>query len=298
MESNRPTVTMKLLPFGRETIINCTFPFSACRISAPTAILSLNRTQKKGFWGMQTLNAIRTIAVCIFCLYVFAENQIVKHLLRKPFFFKFMRVFWVLLFVTLLFFSCIGLFTIFDYARRLFETHELNISELSKLIPHLCVVVLSIFCWRYFWYYLRNDEDTILSGWYIKRHFNLYKRRKFEESYRCLQEASEIKPDSLPVWCLLASFAQLFLEQPEQADQYLAKARKILDSKPIENPKEIAAVEFWFGRISQYRADHKTAIEHMKKACELDPTRFRKEKYEEALELAKEENSSAGQRSE
>jgi hypothetical protein len=36
----------------------------------------------------------------------------------------------------------------------------------------------------------------------------------------------------------------------------------------------------------------------MKRAYELDPTRYRKEDYEEALELAKEENSSTAQQSE
>jgi tetratricopeptide (TPR) repeat protein len=267
----------------------------ACHTSALDVILLLNRTQEKELLGMLNLDAIRTIAVCIFCLYALAENQIVKHLLDKPFFFKFMRIFWALMFATLLFFSCTGLFPILDYARKLFETHELNISDLWNLIPHLSVIVLGLLCWRRFWYHFRNDEDVVLSGWYIKRHFDLNKRREFEESYRCLQRASEIKPDSLPVWCLLASFAQLFLKQPEQADQYLAKARKILDSKPTENPKEIAAVEFYFGHISQYRGDHKTAIEHMKKAY---PTRYRKETFEEALELAKEENSSAGKQSE
>jgi tetratricopeptide (TPR) repeat protein len=223
---------------------------------------------------MMGLDDIRIIVVCLFVLYLFAENQVVKRLLGKSVFFKFMRIFWTLMFAALLFFSCIGLFTLFDYARRLFETHELKISELSKLFPHFCIIVLSVCCWRYFWYYFRNDKDTILSGWYIKKHFGLNKRRRFDESYRCLQKASEIKPDSLQIWCLLASFAQLFLEKPEQADQYLAKARKILESKPIENPKEIAAVEFYFGFVSQYRDDHKTAIEHMKKAYELDPTPY------------------------
>jgi len=247
---------------------------------------------------MLNLNAIRTIAVCVFGLYLVGENQIVKRLLDKPFFFKFMRVFFTLMFATLLFFSCIGLFPILDCARKLFETHELNISALSKLIPHLGVIVLSVFCWRYFWYYLRNDKDTILAGWYIKRYYGLNKRGKYGKSYRCLQKASEIKPDALQIWFLLANFVQLVLHNTEQADQYLAKAQEILDSKPIESPREIAAVEFYFGHISQCRGDHKTAVKHMKKAYELDPTRYRKKIYKEALALAEAESTSAGQQSE
>lgn len=243
---------------------------------------------------MQNLNAIRTIAVCTFGLYVLAENQIVKHLLDKPFFLKFMRVVHTLMFAAFLFFSCIGLFPILDYVRKLFETHELNVSELSKLIPHLGVIVLGILSWRHLRYYLRNDEKAVLSGWYITRHFDLIKRKEFVESYRCLQRASEIKPDSVQTWGLLASFAVLFLNNIEQADQYLANVKQILKSKSIEDPKTIASVEFYFGFVSQQRNDHKTAIEHMKKAYEIDPSRFRKKAYKEALELAKLRDIAAG----
>lgn len=254
-------------------VINYTFAFSACPIGAPTVILLLNRTQVKELLGMLNLNAIRTVVVCIFCLYVLAENGIVKHLLVKPFFVKVMRIFWALMLAAFLFFCCVGLLTIFDYAQKVLSSGGLHLSELSKLIPHFCIIVLTLFCWRHFWYYFRNDEDTIVSGWYIKRHIDLNKRRKFEESYRCLQEASEIKPDSLQIWCLLASFAQLFLENAEQADQYLANARRILDSKPSKNPKEIAVVEHYSGYILRHRNDRKTGLEHMKKAYELGAKR-------------------------
>jgi tetratricopeptide (TPR) repeat protein len=97
------------------------------------------------------------------------------------------------------------------------------------------------------------------------------------------------------IWCSLASFAQLFLKNAEQADQYLAKTQQILDSRPIENPKTIASVELILGRISQDRGDYKTAIEHMKKAYALYPTRYLKKKHEEASELAKLKDISSGQ---
>lgn len=247
---------------------------------------------------MRILSFIRIVAIFTCILYALTIDQITKRL-DKPFFLRLMRILCAVMFAAFLYFSCIGLLNTFDYARKLLETHELNIPELLWLIPLWFIIVVT-FLWRKgLWFFIRSDKDTILSGWYIEKHLDLNKQRKFDESYHCLQKASEIKPDSLQTWCLLASFAQLFLENPEQADQYLAKARETLNSKSSENPKEAAIVESYYGFIMQHRNEHQAALEHMKKAYELDPKRFRKEQYEEALELSRqEENSTACKESE
>ena len=246
---------------------------------------------------MNIVNFIRMVTVLIFLLYVLTVDKIVK-CLDKPFFLILMRTLCVSMFAVFLFFSCIGFLNIFGYAGKLLQTQVLKMSELLKLIPDCCVITITLFYWKYFWYYIRNDNDTILSGWYIKKSFDLNRQREFEQSYHCLQKASEIEPDSVHIWCILASFSQLFLKDPEQANIYLAKARKILDYKSSKNPKEIAAFEYYSGLVLQNRNDHKTALEHMKKAYELDPTRYRKEQYEEALELLRKEKNSASKESE
>jgi len=115
----------------------------------------------------------------------------------------------------------------------------------------------------------------------------LTKRRRFTESWQCLQKALQITPDSWQTWCLCAGFAQWFLADAEHADQCLLKARHILDASRTRTPRDMAALEHCTGRVAQSRGDHNTAVEHMKKAYELDPRRYRRRRYAEALELAK-----------
>jgi len=247
---------------------------------------------------MQIVSFIKTVAVWLFILSILTDYWIIRRL-DKPFCLKLMRTVCALELIVLLLYSCIGLFKTFDYARKILETRKLNIPELLWLIPLWFIIVVTILWWKRCWSFIRCDRKIILSGWYIENHLDLNKRRRFDESYHCLQKASEIAPDSVHIWCLLSGFAQLYFENSEQADQYLAKAREALKSKSSENPKEVASVECSYGYILQHRNEHQAALEHMEKAYELDPTRFRKEQYEEALELLrKEKNSTASKESE
>ncbi|MHC5138647.1 MAG: tetratricopeptide repeat protein, partial [Planctomycetota bacterium] len=53
---------------------------------------------------------------------------------------------------------------------------------------------------------------------------------------------------------------------------------------------DLAIIEHYRGQIMQLQNDHQTAIKHLQNAYELDPTDYRKKKYEEALTLAEEDN--------
>ncbi len=233
-------------------------------------------------------NLVPIVAVGLLLSYALSVDKIVKHL-DKPFFLTLMRIFSSLILVAFLFFSCEALLKTYRFAEKLLQTQELKISELLWLMPGWFIIAATIFFAKSLWYFVRYDNARILSDWYVKKHLDLNKQEDFEQSYCCLQKASQIKPDSVHIWCLLASFSQLFLHSSKQADQYIARASKTLNSKSSENPKEAAILEFYSGRMSHYRGDYQTALEHMKKAYEMDPTRYRKKTYEEALEMSVEE---------
>jgi tetratricopeptide (TPR) repeat protein len=146
---------------------------------------------------------------------------------------------------------------------------------------------------KYWRYYIKHDEKTILTNWYIKENFSLVKKEKYNEAYQYLQKASGISPDSVFIWCALAYFSELFLKTPDQADQYLAKAKQVLGSFGQPTDKDKAILEHYTGTILRYRGRLQEGLEHLKKAYDLDPTPYRKKEYDSALKEVQE--NTAGQ---
>ena len=158
----------------------------------------------------------------------------------------------------------------------------------SMAVSWLVVVFMLTGFLKYWLYYIKHDEKTILMGWHMREHFSLLKERKYDEAYQYLQKASEISPDSICIWCTLALFSEQFLKSLDQADQYLAKAKQVLDSSASPSLKDQAVFEHYTGTILQYRCRLQEGLEHMKRAYELDPTPYRKKEYESALKKTQE----------
>ena len=170
-----------------------------------------------------------------------------------------------------------------------FYHDPINGWKLSWMIIDWLVAIFFLFVFLKYWlYYIRHDEKTILTGWYLIKHSSLLKKQKFHEAYQYVQKASQLTPDSVFIWCILASFNEHFFNLPDQCDQYLAKARLVLDSSAQPTDRDKAILECYSGYIQQHRGNLQQGLEHMKRAYDLDPTSYRKKEYDSALKKVQE----------
>jgi len=157
------------------------------------------------------------------------------------------------------------------------------------LIIDWLIVIFFLFVFRKLWlYYLKCDEKTIMTNWYIQKYLSLSKKQKYDDAYQCLQKAGEISPNSIFIWCALAYFNEQFFKKSDQCDYYLARARQVLDSLNPSSPKDQAVFECYTGWILQLRGCLQEGLEHLKKAYDLDPTSYRKKEYDSALKKVQE----------
>jgi tetratricopeptide (TPR) repeat protein len=148
----------------------------------------------------------------------------------------------------------------------------------------LTVILFVFIFFKYWLYFIRHDQKIITIGWYLNKHSDLLKNKDYNTAYGCLQKANQLSPDSVFIWCVMASFNEHFFNRPDECDQCLAKAKQILDTSTLPSLKDQAGFEHYSGYILQHREQIQDAIEHFKKAYNLDPTPYRKKVYEEAIE--------------
>ncbi len=143
-------------------------------------------------------------------------------------------------------------------------------------------------CWLGF---IKYDKKSLLTNWYMSKHFSLVKKQKYDDACQCLQKASELCPDSVHIWCHIANFHEVILGKSELCDSYLAKAKALLDSSEQPADSDRAVFECYNGYIQRHRENLQQSLEHMKKAYDLDPTSYRKKEYEKAVKLMTENDS-------
>jgi len=147
---------------------------------------------------------------------------------------------------------------------------------------------LSYICLNYHLYYLRHDDKTIMTGWYVRRHSEVLKKKQFVLSCQYLMKALALNPDSVIILCLLASLHERFMNNPEQADRYLEQAGQVLKNTPQPTVHDQAVLECYTGHILLHRGDTQQAINRFQKAYDLDPQPFRKKDLDNALSAAAE----------
>ncbi len=231
---------------------------------------------------------ISFISVFIFLITIFYGEFLYKHL-NRPGYVMIMRIIcWLASIASLLFFIITAL-----RSSRLLDSFLYHASISNRILFNIALswllaVFMIISFLKYWLYYIRHDEKTILTGWYLIKHSSLLKKQKFHEAYQYVQKASQLTPDSVFIWCILASFNEHFSNLPDQCDQYLAKARLVLDSSAQPTDRDKAILECYSGYIQQHRGNLQQGLEHMKRAYDLDPTPYRKKEYDSALKKVQE----------
>jgi tetratricopeptide (TPR) repeat protein len=158
-------------------------------------------------------------------------------------------------------------------------------SELFSIaLSWVGIAFMIIYFFENLLYYIKNDKTTFMTRWYLDKQSTFLKYANYEAAYDCLQKANQLSPDSVFVWCVIAAFNEWFFKKPDESDRCLAKAKQILDASASPSPKDQAVFEHYSGYILECRDQLQDAIGHFKKAYELDPTRYRKKVYEDALE--------------
>lgn len=156
----------------------------------------------------------------------------------------------------------------------------------------------AIFCVMYYvkfcWYYLKNhDDNDILAGWYMQKYFAMKKNKdNISQAYEYLQKASECKTDSIFIWSMMAMLNERCFDKSDLADEYLTKARQVLNTLDNPTAKDKAMLESATGEILLCRDNTDEGLAHLKNACDLDPSDFNKDRYEKALKWAVEEDES------
>jgi hypothetical protein len=144
-------------------------------------------------------------------------------------------------------------------------------------------------------YYISHDKKDILTGWrmnqYMQEQSSLLQERKFDDAYQYALNIAQLQPDSVFLWCNLASISEHFMNTPDKSDQHLLKAKEILDACKQPTDWDKAVFECYCGFIQQHRGNFQQGLEHMKKAYDLDPRPYRKKEYDKAVEMMNENNS-------
>lgn len=163
-----------------------------------------------------------------------------------------------------------------------------------RIIIDWAVVVWFVFLYfklcRY--YLIHRDDKTVMTGWYIKKHLSLCKKKKYAEAFSFLQKASELKTNSVFIWSMMATLNERCFDKPGLSDEYLAKAHEILNKSNNPSLQDQAIVESVTGDILLSRNHIDEGLAHLKTACDLDPSDFYKEKYERALKWATKDDES------
>ncbi len=207
----------------------------------------------------------------------------------KPMLIPLQRVLYSLACVAIILFTFMTVIDItFDIKRILTDDTTSNTFIVTNAFFALASIglILIFFCqfWKPLWLFVSKDTNTIKVYWYKQKFFFLHKNeRNPKRAYEHLQKMSELKPDDPHSWSMMSLLNEFNFDKPELADVFLEKAKQALAA--CENPTEIdkARVESVTGELLIHRNNPK-GIEHLKKACELDPVDFLKVRYEKALE--------------
>lgn len=165
--------------------------------------------------------------------------------------------------------------------------HSVTGTGIFKII--LCWVIFGLLIhtfWKSYLYFLRHDDKTIMTGWYVRRHSEVLKEKQFDLSCQYLMKALALNPDSVIILCFLASLHEHFMNNPEQADRYLEQAGQVLKNTPQPTVHDQAVLECYTGHILLHRGDTQQAINRFQKAYDLDPQSFRKKDIDNALSAA------------
>ncbi|MHC5159928.1 MAG: hypothetical protein ACYSN8_07850, partial [Planctomycetota bacterium] len=150
--------------------------------------------------------------------------------------------------------------------------HYTQPSTFGIILEWAFVIIITYFYFKSCRYYLKQQDDKeILADWYFRKHLGLVKKQQIQAAYECSQRIAELTPDSVNSWGALANFSGFFFEDFQLANDYLEKAQHIYE-KNNKKASDLAILEHYKGQIKQLQNDHQSAIEHLKKAYELDPT--------------------------
>jgi hypothetical protein len=219
--------------------------------------------------------------------YTLLEDYLAKRL-KELSFLKIMRISRRLTSIVFLYVSTRGVYSIVHILILLLTSKTPDRSDIIDLLLYGFVLILTLHYRKATWYYLTKDKQTVFTDWYMRKYRSLpTDEENVGQKYDYLQKASELKPNVF-IWSMMALFNQCFLEKPDLADEYLVKAQQALNNSKQPSQKDKATVESVRGEILLRRDNINEGLARLKKACDLDPSEFNKDYYENALKRATE----------
>ena len=233
---------------------------------------------------MELSKVISYIIVALFLIDYLICNFIYKNV-DKPGFLKIKRAVSLLVITASIAYLMGALIRIRHFIDSLVY-HSTTGGDIYSTILTLAVIAgLTYICLNDHLYYLRHDDKTIMTGWYVRRHSEVLKEKHFDLSCQYLMKALALNPDSVIILCLLASLHEHFLNNPEQADRYLEQAGQVLKNTPQPAVHDQAVLESYTGYILQHRGNTEEAIKHYQIAYDLDPQPFRKNNLDDVIAI-------------
>jgi len=236
---------------------------------------------------MEMPKVISYSVVALFLIDYLICNVIYKNV-DKPGFLKIKRAVSLLVIITSIAYLIVALIRIPHFIDSLVY-HSTTGWDIYSIIVMLAIIAgLTYICLKDHPYYLKHDDKTIMTGWYVRRHSEVLKEKHFDLSCQYLMKALALNPDSVIILCLLASLHEVFMKNPEQADRYLEQAGQVLKNTPQPTVYDQAILESYTGYILQHRGNTEEAIKHYQKAYDLEPRPFHKNNLDNALSAAAE----------
>jgi hypothetical protein len=191
---------------------------------------------------------------------------------------------------------------IFDFAllvtaavTRIIYINEVGIKNVKN--HNFIIILLCVFAGSYFWknlrkaylYFNSKDDSTIQATYYVNEHEKLWKEEKTQESYESLLKACETVPDSIELCCRMASFSEIVIQDSNKADDFISKAKSLIDNNKEISKKLLACYEFNIGVILLNRKNCDEGYQHIEKSIELDPTPKKMADYKELRSIQTQE---------
>lgn len=135
----------------------------------------------------------------------------------------------------------------------------------------------------YLTYFKSQKLSSIHAAYYLEQHSNFLRNGDVKKAYDSLFTACQKAPYGVELWCRLAFLCET-LNSKGEADQYIQKAKSLLEAEKEPSNKEIACYENYFGAILWCRGQDSKAIEHVERSIKLDANDGRKATYQKMLD--------------
>ncbi len=177
--------------------------------------------------------------------------------------------------------------SIFQRLAPIITTQYINPKLILQTVRSIAVFILCIYMYRVskpqLNFFRTNKPSVIVTAFQLQQHKDFAKAGQKQKAFDSLLKACQQSPDSFVLWSALAHYAIVTNQDENKVDEYLEKAKDLLNSADNPDKKEIADYEYYLSLISFFHQKYELGLEHLKHSIELNPDQSRIELYKKIL---------------